>query len=101
MIALVGVRDQLVDLAVGDLGKNAVPLADGQQNRIQHLVDALQHLAMGALKLVDLAALVETALAGCLHQSQNLLRHPLDVHVRVCSVAREATPDRRAVIHNG
>ena len=73
VIALVGVRDQLVDFPVGDLAENAVALADGQQDRIQHLVDALHHLAMHALKLLGLAALVETTLAGCLHQAQDLL----------------------------
>ena len=77
VIAFVGLRDQFVDLAAGDLRQNAVAFADRQQNRIQHLVDALHHFAMDALKLVGLAALVETALAGCLHQAQDLLRYPL------------------------
>ncbi len=81
VIALVGVGNQLVDLSVGDLGENAVALADGQQNRIQHLVDALHHLAMYALKLVGLAALVEMAQAGRLYQAQDLLGYP--VHLQV------------------
>ncbi len=52
MIALVGLGDQFVDLAVGDLRQNAVAFADGQQNRVQHVVDALHHFAMDAVKLV-------------------------------------------------
>ena len=82
MIALVGVRDQLVDPPVGDLPENSVPLRDGQENRIQHLVDALHHFAMDSLELVHLATLVEPALARCLHQAQDLLRHPQDLRVR-------------------
>ena len=102
MIALVGLGDQFVDLAVGDLGQDAVAFADGQQDRIQHLVDALHHFAMDALKLVGLAALVETALARRLHQAQDLLRHPLHLHVRCfrCA-ARAGALNVRAVFQNG
>ena len=36
VIALIGVCDQLVDLAAGDLRENPVAFADRQQNRVQH-----------------------------------------------------------------
>ena len=56
VVALVGLRDQFVDLAVGDLGQNAVAFADGQQDGIQHLVDALDDLAVVALVLGGVGA---------------------------------------------
>ncbi len=74
VIAFVGLRDQFVDLAVGDLGKNAVALADWQQDGIQHFVDALHYLAIDAFKLVRPSTFGETALARCVDQAQNLLR---------------------------
>ena len=52
MIALVGLGDQLVDLAVGNLGQNAVAFADGQQNRIQHGVHAANDFGICALELL-------------------------------------------------
>jgi hypothetical protein len=60
VVALVGLGDQLVDLAARDLRQDAVAFADGQQNRVQHLVDALDHLAMHAVEQRCLAALRET-----------------------------------------
>ena len=75
VIALVGMRDQLVDLARGNLCQNPVSLADGQQNRVEHLVDALDHGAIHARELARPAALRQTPLFRGLHQPQNLLRY--------------------------
>ena len=36
VVALVGLRNQLVDFAIGDLRQDAVAFADGQQDRVQH-----------------------------------------------------------------
>ncbi len=68
VVALIGLRDQLVDLAVGDLGQNAVAFADGQQDGVQHFVDALDDLAIVALVLGGVGARGQLALPGRLHQ---------------------------------
>jgi hypothetical protein len=81
VVALVGLRDQLVDLAGRNLRQNAVAFADGQQDRVQHLVDALNHLAMNAVEQGCLAALGEAALLGCVHQAHDLLQHQHRVFV--------------------
>ena len=57
MIALVGLGDQFVDLAVRHLVEDAVALADRQQDGVQHLIDAVDDLAEHALEAVDLATL--------------------------------------------
>ena len=59
VIALVGLGDQFVDLAVGDLRQDAIAFANRQQNRVQHGVDALHHLAMDAFKLFRPGALAQ------------------------------------------
>jgi hypothetical protein len=61
VIALVGLANQLVDLAVGNLRENAVAFADGQQDRVQHGVDAAHDLRVRALELLRLAAVGELA----------------------------------------
>jgi hypothetical protein len=83
VIALVGLRDQLVDLAVRDLGQNAIALADGQQNRVQHGVDAANNLGVGALELLRLAALGELPFFGRLGQPPHFLLQGLntDCHI--------------------
>ena len=101
VIALVGLGDQLVDLAVRDLRQDAVALADGQQDRIEHVVDALQHLAMGALKLVHLAALVEATLARCFDQTQDLLRHAAASRGWLLRSVTGAGARRRGAFRNG
>ena len=50
VVALVGLGDQLIDLAVGDLVEDTIALADGQKNGVQHLVDAFDDLGVGALE---------------------------------------------------
>jgi two-component system chemotaxis sensor kinase CheA len=40
VVALVGGGDQLVDFARGNLREDAVPFTNGQQNRVQHGIDA-------------------------------------------------------------
>ena len=79
VIALVGVSDQLVDLAVRNLGKNAVAFADGQQDRIKDFVDALNNLALRAIEHGCLAALGETAFLGRVHQAHDLVQNQLRI----------------------
>ena len=73
MVALVGLRDHLVDLAAGDLGQDAVAFADRQQNRIQHGVDAADDFGIGAAELLGLAALGELPVPGGAGQAQQFL----------------------------
>ena len=54
----------LVGFAVGNLGQNAVSFADGQQDGVQHLVDALDDLAEVALVLCGIAAGGQLAFCG-------------------------------------
>ena len=61
VVALVGLRDQLIDLAGGDLRENAVAFRDRKQDRIQHGVHAQNDLGVCALELLRLAALAELA----------------------------------------
>ena len=68
VVALVGLRDQFVDLAVRDLGQNAITLADGQKNRVEHGIDAADNLRVRAVELLRLAALGKLALFGRLGQ---------------------------------
>ena len=77
MVALIGLGDQLVDLAVGDLVQDAVALADGDQDGVEHLVDALDDLAIGALERRRVAALFQLALAAELGQLGQLGLEPL------------------------
>ena len=57
VVALVGLRDKFVDLAVRYLGQNAVAFADRQQNGVEHGIDAAHDLGIGALELLRLAAI--------------------------------------------
>ena len=75
VVALVGLHNQLVDLAGGYLRQHPVALADGKQNRVQHGVDALDHLAIDSAELGLLAPLRQPPLARSLHQAKNLLRN--------------------------
>ena len=77
VIALVGLGDQLVDLAVGDLRQDAVAFADGQQNRVQHGVDAAHDLGIRALELFRLAALGELPFLGGFGQPHQFLLQAL------------------------
>ena len=77
VVALVGLGDQLVDLAVGDLRQNAVAFADGQQNRVQHGVDAAHNLRVRALELFRLAAVGELAFLRRVGQPGHLLLQAL------------------------
>jgi hypothetical protein len=73
VVALVGLRDQLVDLAARNLGQDAVAFADGQQDRVQHGVDAAHDLGVGALELLRLAAVGELAFLRGLDQPRQFL----------------------------
>ena len=68
VVALVGLRDQFVDLAVGDLGQNAIAFADGQQDGVQHLVDALEHPGVCSDELLRIGAVIQPAFARGVHQ---------------------------------
>jgi hypothetical protein len=55
------------------LGQNAVSFADGQQNRVQHFVDALNDFAVKIVELVCTAALGEPSLFGGVDQPHDFL----------------------------
>ena len=74
VIAFVGLGDQLVDLAVGDLRQDAVAFADGQQNGIQHPLMPCIIFAVGALELVRSAPLAQRPFPRRLDQPHDLLR---------------------------
>ena len=84
VIALIGLGDQFVDLAVGDLRQNAVAFADGQQDRVQHGVDAAHDLGIGALELFRLAALGELSFFGGVGQPHQFLLQALQHQCRRC-----------------
>ena len=79
VVALVGFGDQFVDLAVGDLGQNAVAFADRQQDGVEHLVHALENPAVIALVLARVGACGEFAICRCLDQQSGLVHQRLDV----------------------
>jgi len=62
VVALVGLGDQFVHLAACDLTQDAIALADRQQDGVEHLVDALDHVGIAAFEARRLAALLELAL---------------------------------------
>ena len=72
VVALVGLRDQFVDLAVGNLRQDAVTLGDGQQDGVEHLVDISDHLGIRTLELLGLAAFGELPVARGLYESGDL-----------------------------
>ena len=84
MIALVGLGDQFVDLAVGDLRQDAVAFADGQQDRIQHGVHAAHDLGVGALELLGLAAFGQLPFLRGLGQPRQFLLQALQHDARRC-----------------
>jgi hypothetical protein len=86
VVALVGLRDQFVDLAAGDLRQNAVAFADGQQNGVQHLVDALNHLAVRAVEQGRLAALGELAFLRSIHQAHDLVKTSIESSSANCGL---------------
>ena len=55
------------------LCQDPVAFADRQQDRVQHLVDALQYFAVCATELLRPASLSEPTFAGCLDEAQDLL----------------------------
>ena len=77
MIAFVGLRDQLVDFAVGDLVQDTVAFADGQQNRIQHGIDATHDVGIRAAELVRFAALGELSIPRSIGQAHQFLLQAL------------------------
>ena len=77
MVALVGLSDQLVDFAVGDLRQNAIAFADRQQDGVQHGVDAVHDLRVCALELLRLAAIGELSFLGSFRQARQFLLQAL------------------------
>jgi hypothetical protein len=64
VVALVGLGNQLVDLAGRDLRQNAVAFADGQQDLVQRVVDPFHNAAEVALVPGGVGARRELALGG-------------------------------------
>jgi hypothetical protein len=64
VIALVGLGDQLVNPAAGDLGEDAIAFANGQEYGIQHGVDATDDVRIGAIERLGFAAVGELPLFG-------------------------------------
>ncbi len=52
VIAPVGLSNQLIHFATGDLGKNAIAFTDRQQDGVEHFIDAQHHFAMNSGELV-------------------------------------------------
>ncbi len=77
VVALVSRGNQFVDLAVGNLRQDAVALADGQKDGVQHGVDAAHDLGKCALELLRLAAVGELSLLGGINQPRHLPLQPL------------------------
>ena len=63
VVALAGDLDLLAQVAAADQREHAVAFADGQQDGVQHLVDALHDARVGALELLGLAAFRELPFA--------------------------------------
>ena len=84
-------RDQLVDLAVGDLRQNAVAFANGQQDRVQHLVHALNQLAMHAIEERGFAAFAQAPFFGGVHQAHDLLQQQHHVVFLACPLVHPLT----------
>ena len=61
VIALIGVGNYFIDLAVRDLSQDAIAFADGKQDGIQHGVYAAHNLRVRALELLGLPAVGELA----------------------------------------
>ena len=73
MIALVGLGNQLIDLAVGHLRENAVAFADGQQDGIEHHVDATNDLRISTLELFRLASVAQLSFPRSIGEPSQLL----------------------------
>ncbi len=69
VIAFINLRNQFVDLAVGDLREYPVAFPDRQQNRIQHGIHAAHDFGVRALKMFGFAALGELPVLGSLGQT--------------------------------
>ena len=83
VISFVGLRNQFVNLAVGDLNEDTVAFSDGQQNRVQHNIHAAHDLRIRALEVLRLAAIAELAFLRGFDQPSHFLLQPLrdDGHI--------------------
>ncbi len=68
VIALVGLGDQFVDLSMRNLVEDAIAFADRQKNGVEHLIDAFEDLAIGALEGTHVAALFQHAFVAVFDQ---------------------------------
>ena len=75
VVALVGLGDQFVDPAVRDLRQDAVSLADREENRVEHFVDALDHFALNTIELNYPASLRQASFFGCIQETHDLLQN--------------------------
>ncbi len=77
MVALVCLGNQFVDLSIGNLGKDAIAFADGQQNGVEHGVHATNDLRVRTLELFRFAAIGELALSGSFSEAGQFLLQTL------------------------
>ena len=77
VVALTGKFDFLTQVAATDQPENPVAFGDGQEDGIQHLVDALHDARISALELAGFAAFRELSFARCLSQPPQLLLQTL------------------------
>ena len=92
MIAFIRGGDQFLDFAVRDLCQNAIAFRDGQQDGVQHFIQALDDFAVRPFELVSAAALVEAALPGGFHQPQDFLCYA--AQLRIFGFSFAVQPDR-------
>ena len=75
VVALIGLSDHLVDLALGDLVENAVAFADGDQDGVEHIVDAVNQVSEPALELLGITAFAQFPLRRGNDQALNFADH--------------------------
>ena len=85
MVALVGLGDQFVDLAFGDLRQNAVAFADRQQDGVQHFIHTLDQFAVRAIEQGGAPSLGQASLLGGIRQAHDLVQQGIAVVLR-CNV---------------
>ena len=83
VVALVGFGDHFIDLAVGYLVKDAVPLANRQQGSIQQFVDGGKHRLGVATRHADVGAHRQRACRNGLREALDLRQCVTDLDSRV------------------
>ena len=88
VITLIGFGDQFVDLAVRHLIEDAIALADGQQDDVEHFVDVGEHLLEVAGRHIGIGPLGQAALLYGSDQAADFVHcGPLRIHTGVCDFA--------------